>query len=333
MKIYNSGSMYIALPLTLDSKCLNGIYAFQVVKGEIMGKEKQLALVIGLVVVGFIAVYFFTKRKVADADGDTKCKDGDLYTYIAGKWVMTERDAEQCKLPLDPIPPEPVPPELPPGFEIDKIEAEPPIVILGNPVNIKVAWCAPGLIEDWTNRELSLQCVINGETLQHTWTYTGSVTTKFKYTPTSIGTYTATILDDGIKFNCPDSVLFEVVKETIGPFYSPFGEVCKYLGFAGTGTGCKGANYSYGTLSELADWLASSSWTRSGGIWEGKTVGGAGRSSDVVYCPYCSKLYTACVRPLGLSCSYSSRLAVVYDLLEHIQVIHPEYPLTSPREL
>ncbi|GAI39449.1 unnamed protein product, partial [marine sediment metagenome] len=156
-------------------------------------------------------------------EGDTKCVDTDLYTCVAGEWQLTESDSASCK--VGPVPP------LPEGFEIDYIGAEPPVVILGSPVKIKVTWFCPnpGLVE----RTFSLQCVINGETLQHSWgpTTRGNGSIAFEYTPTSIGTYTATIPGNGIKFNCPSSVSFEVREEVVGPFYSPYGELCSWYLF------------------------------------------------------------------------------------------------------
>lgn len=229
--------------------------------------------------------------------GDTKCVDTDLYTCVAGEWQLTEEDSTSCK--VGPTPP------LPEGFEIDKLSAEPPVVILGSPVNIKVTWFCPNpeLIE----RTFSLQCVINGETLQHTWTVragTGSIA--FQYTPTSVGTYTATIPGNGIKFNCPDSVSFEVKEEEVGVYYCPFGGTAEYE-----------------SIDALAHHLDSH--------FHGKRVPGQGRSSDVIDCPYCSKYFTACVRSLGLHCTKAERLGASYSLIDHIQSFHSNYPLTTPR--
>lgn len=249
-------------------------------------------------------------------EGDTKCVGTDLYTCVAGEWQLTESNSDSCK--VGPLPP------LPPGFEIDKIAAEPPIVILGNPVKIKVNWVCPGLIEFWIDRELSLQCVINGETLQLTWTYTGSTSIAFEYTPTSIGTYTATIQGNGIsKFNCPESVSFEVREEVVGPFYSPYGELCSWT--PSIELVCKPANTPYATLDALANEIAVSTVRKS------KPAPGAGRYTEYYPCPYCSKTFTSCTRPAGTRCSPGQRLAAAYKVLEHIQASHPDQPLTEPR--
>jgi len=230
--------------------------------------------------------------------GDTKCVGTDLYTCVGGEWQLTEEDSDSCKVTP--------PPPLPEGFEIDKIAAEPPIVILGNSVGIKVQWFCPnpGLIE----RTFSLQCLINGITLQHTWTVNAANgIIVFEHTPVSVGTYTATIPANGIKFNCPGSVSFEVREEPVAEvYYCPFGGSTGYEG-----------------LDALAHHLNSH--------FHGKRVPGQGKSSDVIDCPYCSKYFTACVRSLGLHCTEGERLAASYNLIEHIQTSHPDHPLTIPR--
>jgi len=252
--------------------------------------------------------------------GETKCVGTDLYTCVAGEWQLTESDSPSCKV----TPPAP----LPEGFEIDKIAAEPPVVILGNPVDIKIDWFCPN--PNRHDRTFSLQCVINGETLQHTWTTDmGNGSIAFEYTPASVGVYTATIQGDGIKFNCPSSVSFEVREEVVGRFYSPFGGFCSrsILG----GSTCEDGYTPYDSLDALADALASATWTSYGGIWQSRAAPGAGRRVEYVKCPYCSKEFTACTRPSGLSCSHAQRLGAVYGLLDHIQSYHPNHPLTKPR--
>jgi hypothetical protein len=231
--------------------------------------------------------------------GDTKCVGVDLYTCVDGEWQLTEEDSDSCKV----TPPGP----LPEGFEIDKIAAEPPIVMLGNSVGIKVTWFCPNpeLIE----RTFSLQCMINGKTLQHTWTVrAGNGSIVFEHTPANIGTYTATIPEDGIKFNCPNSVSFEVREEppTVRAYYCPFGGTTEYE-----------------TIDALAHHLDSH--------FHGKRVPGQGKSSDVIDCPYCSSYFTACVRSLGLHCTTAERLGASYKLIDHIQTSHPSHPLTVPR--
>jgi len=231
-------------------------------------------------------------------EGDTKCVDTDLYTCVGGEWQLTESDSPSCKVGP--------PPPLPEGFEIDKITAEPSVVVLGNPVSIKVTWVCPnpGLIE----RTFSLQCMINGTTLQHTWTINasnGSIT--FEYTPTSVGTYTATIPGDGIKFNCPSSVSFEVREEEPGVYYCPFGSYIEYE-----------------SIDALAAHVGSQHHSSKPAI-------GAGKYYEYIPCPYCGKEFRICTRSAGLSCTSGQRIGAAYALIDHIQSSHPNNPLTIPR--
>ena len=287
-----------------------------------MEKGQQLGLVIGLVVVGFVIMYFVSKKEPVGAEGDQKCIGADLYAYHNGQWVLKEANSLVCMFPPGPEPePEPEP-EVPEGFTIDRILANPPIVALGNSVNIEVAWFCPGSIEFWRDRELTLHCAINGEAFKHTWTYMGSTTAKLKYTPTTIGIYTATILDGDIKFNCPSSVTFEAREEVVGAFYSPYGELCSWT--PSIVLACKPANTPYATLDALANEIAGSTVRKS------KPAPGAGQYTEYYPCPYCPKTFTSCTRPSGLRCQPSQRLAAVYELLEHIQLAHSDHPLTSP---
>ncbi|GAH35605.1 unnamed protein product, partial [marine sediment metagenome] len=82
-----------------------------------MEKGKQLALVIGLVVVGFAIMYFVTKAKAepappddvivgdCDIEGETKCFGTNLCTCIAKRWRLTEASSLACGY----IPPAPDP--------------------------------------------------------------------------------------------------------------------------------------------------------------------------------------------------------------------------------
>ena len=281
-----------------------------------MEKTQQLGLVIGLVVVGLVIAYFVSKKEPAKAEGDQKCIGADLYAYYNGQWILEEANSLVCTSPPEPEPePEPEP-DVPEGFTIDRILANPPIVTLGNSVNIEVAWFCPGSIEFWQDRELTLHCAINGEAFKHTWTYTGSTTVKLKYTPTTIGVYTATILDGGIKFNCPSSVTFEVREEVVGAFYSPFG-----------------GHEVYESLSALAVAIAAmkgmtSSTSRP---WKTVQISWAGRKyTHGVVCPYCDKVFVAQPNALQRGSTPGSRVAAAYELLEHIQLAHSNHPLTEP---
>lgn len=43
-------------------------------------------------------MYFITKGKPVDAEGNNKCMDGNLYTYTEDQWVLLEVDSPSCKL-------------------------------------------------------------------------------------------------------------------------------------------------------------------------------------------------------------------------------------------
>lgn len=278
-----------------------------------MEKQQQLGIVIGLVVVGFVIMYFVTRKEVVEAEGDQKCIGNDLYIYQGGQWILEETNSLVCTSPPEPEP-EPEPGPLPPGFEIDYIGAEPPVVILGNSVSIKVNYFCPN--PKLEERTYTLQCVIDGITLQHTST---SATIRFEYTPTRIGPYNATIQGDGIsKFNCPSSVSFEVKEEAVGVFYSPFGSYT-----------------AYATLSALAEHIASlkvGSTSSTSRPWKTVDLEWAGRHyTHGVVCPYCDEVFVAEPNALRRGSTFGAKTAAAYKLLLHIQSSHPANPLTKPR--
>jgi len=234
-------------------------------------------------------------------EGDTKCDpNNNLYTCVAGEWQLTEEDSPSCKVTPPPGP-------LPEGFEIDNLAAEPSVVILGKSVNIKVTWFCPN--PELVERTFSLECVINGEILQHSWGPTtrsnGSI--YFEYTPASVGTYTATIPGNGIKFNCPSSVSFEVREEELGVYYCPFGTYAEYE-----------------SIDALAAHIGSQHHSSKSAI-------GAGKYYEYISCPYCSDEFRICTRSAGLSCTSGQRIGAAYALIDHIQSSHPDHPLTIPR--
>lgn len=207
---------------------------------------------------------------------------------------------------------------LPEDFELDYLLADPPVITLGGTVTLYGWWYCPnpGLAE----RTFTLLCEVNGETLSTTWgpTTDGNGWVEFYWTPESSGDYTAACLDKSATIDVRPV-------EAEGIYYSPFGEICR-----GIDT-CESGLTAYATLNDLADRMASSIRESYGGLWDSVRVGGAGRSSDVIRCPYCSAYFTACTRSLGLSCSHSQRVGASFALLDHIQEVHPDYPLTVPR--
>jgi len=263
-----------------------------------MEKGQQLALVIGLVAIGFVIMYFVTRKEPVDAEGDTRCEGSDLYIFRGGQWELEEANSPACQLPDVPEPD--YPPENPPGFEVDKVSVNPPVVIIGNPVAIKVNWFCPNplLIE----RDFGITCMVDGKILQKAWTVragNGSVT--MPYMPEAIGTYTATVLDK--------SCIFEVKEEVLGAYYSPYG----------------GYEIS-ASIDALVNAIAAGSggWKHSGSLCSAYN-----QSAYLLTCPYCSKSFQTSCYTVRLPEGDKQRVA--YAMIEHIQNSHPTHPLTTPR--
>jgi hypothetical protein len=196
-------------------------------------------------------------------------------------------------------------PEVPEEFCVDTITAEPSVVSLGNEVKIHVQYWLPNGVDvrPYIGKTYQMHCTIDGETLTAS---TGPIPyfpadIYFAYTPQSVGTYTATVLDK--------SVSFEVRAEVPGPFYNPFGTYTQYA-----------------TLDALAGFIAFEE-----GVWSNESAPGQNMWMDYINCPYCSAKFETGSYFGAPPYGSPFRLATTYALLDHIQSSHPQYPLTKPR--
>ena len=196
-------------------------------------------------------------------------------------------------------------PEVPEEFCVDTITAEPSVVSLGNEVKIHVQYWLPNGVDvrPYIGKTYQMHCTIDGETLTAS---TGPIPyfpadIYFAYTPRSVGTYTATVLDK--------SVSFEVRAEVPGPFYNPFGTYTQYA-----------------TLDALAGFIAFEE-----GVWSNESAPGQNMWMDYINCPYCSAKFETGSYFGAPPYGSPFRLATTYALLDHIQSSHPDHPLTKPR--
>ena len=191
-------------------------------------------------------------------------------------------------------------PEVPEEFCVDTINAEPSVVVLGNEVKIHVQYWLPNGVDvrPYIGKTYQMHCTIDGETLTAS---TGPIpyfpaTIDFAYTPQSIGTYTATVLDK--------SVSFEVRAEVVGAYYNPYG------------------GYEiYSSIDELANYINNNRLGETTDCFQGNCWW-------IQNCPYCDYSLKA---GYYYARNPSDTLKNVYGVLDHIQSSHPEYPLTKPR--
>ena len=191
-------------------------------------------------------------------------------------------------------------PEVPEEFCVDTITAEPSVVVLGNEVKIHVQYWLPNGVDvrPYIGKTYQMHCTIDGETLTAS---TGPIpyfpaTIDFAYTPQSIGTYTATVLDK--------SVSFEVRAEVVGAYYNPYG------------------GYEiYSSIDELANYINNNRLGETTDCFQGNCWW-------IQNCPYCDYSLKA---GYYYARNPSDTLKNVYGVLGHIQSSHPEYPLTKPR--
>jgi len=196
--------------------------------------------------------------------------------------------------------------ELPSDWYVIGIYAEPSVVVLGNEVSIKVTYEVPD-VRPHIGKTYRAECTIDGETIT---TQVGPIvafpkTVYFGYTPTSIGTYTATALGK--------SVSFEVKEEVVVAWYNPYGGLTLYE-----------------TLDALADAIADD------GSWKRDCVEyNCHHATYTGYCPYCSASYGSRVaNTYGYEAPgdvHNAKVEVAYKIIQHIENSHPDHPLTIPR--